>query len=141
MLFAWSNPDWRPILTGYLGLILQGGTVLAIGAFLSSLTKNQIIAGAATFTVCLLLWVLSWVSSYNERRLGAGGGILLDPDPLRAIFEGHRRYQRSDLLRIGDFPGPVPYSAVARFDAVEGIMAGDLMKARRTNMAHMSPFI
>jgi len=23
-------------------------------------------AGAATFSICLLLWVLSWVSSYNE---------------------------------------------------------------------------
>ena len=66
LLFAWSKPDWRPILTGYLGLILQGGTVLAIGTFLSSLTKNQIIAGASTFTACLLLWVLSWVSSYND---------------------------------------------------------------------------
>lgn len=66
VLFIWSKPDWRPILTGFLGLVLQGGTVLAIGAFLSSITKNQIIAGASTFTVCLLLWVLSWVSSYNE---------------------------------------------------------------------------
>jgi ABC-2 type transport system permease protein len=66
LLFAWGQPDWRPILTGYLGLILQGGTVLAIGTFISTTTKNQIIAGAATFSVCLLLWVLSWVSSYND---------------------------------------------------------------------------
>jgi ABC-2 type transport system permease protein len=66
LLFAWGQPDWRPVLTGYLGLILQGGTVLAIGAFISTTTKNQIIAGAATFSVCLLLWVLSWVSSYND---------------------------------------------------------------------------
>jgi ABC-2 type transport system permease protein len=66
LLFAWGIPDWRPILTGYLGLLLQGGTVLAIGIFISTLTKNQIIAGAATFSVCLLLWVLSWVSSYND---------------------------------------------------------------------------
>jgi len=66
LLFAWGRPDWRPILTGYLGLILQGGTVLAIGTFISTLTKNQIIAGAATFSICLLLWILSWVSSYNE---------------------------------------------------------------------------
>jgi ABC-2 type transport system permease protein len=65
LLFVWGHPDWRPILTGYLGLILQGGTVLAIGTFISTTTKNQIIAGAATFAVCLLLWVLSWVSSYN----------------------------------------------------------------------------
>jgi ABC-2 type transport system permease protein len=66
LLYAWGQPDWRPILTGYLGLILQGGTVLAIGVFISTLTRNQIIAGAATFAVCLLLWVLSWVSSYND---------------------------------------------------------------------------
>ncbi len=66
LLFAWGKPDWRPILTGFLGLLLQGGTVLAIGTFISTLTKNQIIAGAATFSICLLLWVLSWVSSYND---------------------------------------------------------------------------
>lgn len=66
MLWFWGRPDLRPILTGYLGLILQGGTILAIGTFISSTTKNQIIAGGATFAVCLLLWVLSWVTSYNE---------------------------------------------------------------------------
>ena len=27
---------------------------------------NFLIAGGATFAVCLLLWVLSWVSSYND---------------------------------------------------------------------------
>ena len=70
LLFAWSTPDWRPILTGYLGLILQGATVLAIGTFISTTTRNQIIAGGATFAVCLLLWVLSWVSSYSETVWG-----------------------------------------------------------------------
>src|ERR1700710_526919 len=40
LLFAFGQPDWRPILTGYLGLILQGGTILAIGAFISTTTKN-----------------------------------------------------------------------------------------------------
>jgi ABC-2 type transport system permease protein len=66
LLFIWGSPDWRPVVAGFLGLFLQGGCVLAIGAFISTTTKNQIIAGAATFSVCLLLWVLSWVSSYNE---------------------------------------------------------------------------
>src|SRR5665213_3118730 len=36
LLFAWGSPDWRPILTGYLGLILQGGTILALGTFIST---------------------------------------------------------------------------------------------------------
>jgi ABC-2 type transport system permease protein len=64
-LFKYGNPDWKPLVVGYLGLLLQAGALLAIGTFNSSLTKNQIIAGALTFGVCLLLWVLEWVSGYE----------------------------------------------------------------------------
>jgi ABC-2 type transport system permease protein len=64
-LFKYGHPDWKPLVIGYLGLLLQAGGLLAIGTFISTLTKNQIIAGAATFGVCLLLWVLDWVSSYE----------------------------------------------------------------------------
>jgi ABC-2 type transport system permease protein len=64
-LFRYGNPDWKPLAIGYLGLLLQAGGLLAIGTFISSLTRNQIIAGAATFAVCLLLWVLEWVSGYE----------------------------------------------------------------------------
>src|ERR1022692_105552 len=54
LLFAFGKPDWKPILIGYLGLILQGGTLLAIGTLISTFTKNQIVAGGATSFVCLL---------------------------------------------------------------------------------------
>src|SRR6202045_4555872 len=60
-VFKYGNPDWKPLAIGYLGLLLQAGALLAIGTFISTLTKNQIIAGGATFGVCLLLWVLEWV--------------------------------------------------------------------------------
>jgi len=65
-LFVYGKPDWKPILVGYLGLLLQGGALIAIGTFISTTTKNQIIAGGATFAVCLMLWVLDWVSSYEQ---------------------------------------------------------------------------
>jgi len=39
--------------------------MLAIGTFISSLTKNQIIAGAATFAVLILLWVFAWTDFSN----------------------------------------------------------------------------
>jgi ABC-2 type transport system permease protein len=65
-LFRYGHPDWKPLLVGYLGLLLQAGTLLALGTFISTLTKNQIIAGAATFGVCLLLWVLEWTSGYES---------------------------------------------------------------------------
>ena len=65
-LFRYGNPDWKPLAIGYLGLLLQAGGLIAIGTFISTLTRNQIIAGAVTFGVCLLLWVLGWVSQYEN---------------------------------------------------------------------------
>src|ERR1700683_33892 len=65
-LFAYGKPDWRPLAIGYLGLILQGGCLLAIGTFVSTCTKNQIVAGVAGFGICLLLWVMDWVSSFDS---------------------------------------------------------------------------
>jgi ABC-2 type transport system permease protein len=65
-LFRYGNPDWKPLAVGYLGLLLQAGTLLALGTFISTLTKNQIIAGAGTFGLCLLLWVLEWTSGYEQ---------------------------------------------------------------------------
>jgi ABC-2 type transport system permease protein len=65
-LFRYGNPDWKPLLVAYLGLLLQAGALLAIGTFISTLTRNQIIAGGATFGICLLLWVLEWVSDYES---------------------------------------------------------------------------
>ncbi len=65
VLFLYGEPDLKPILVGYLGLVLQGGALLAIGTFISTTTRNQIIAGTATFAACLMLWVLDWVSAYE----------------------------------------------------------------------------
>ncbi len=39
-----GNPDNGVILAGYLGLLLTGAAYLSIGLFISSITKNQIIA-------------------------------------------------------------------------------------------------
>lgn len=64
-LFRYGNPDWKPLAIGYLGLLLQAGGMLALGESISTLTRNQIIAGAATFGACLLLWVSGWVSGYD----------------------------------------------------------------------------
>lgn len=65
-LFKYGNPDWKPVAVGYLGMLLQAAAMLAIGTFISTLTKNQIIAGAATFGVCLLIFVLGWVGGYES---------------------------------------------------------------------------
>ncbi|MGH9798846.1 MAG: ABC transporter permease, partial [Blastocatellia bacterium] len=53
----YSDPPlpWRIVWSGYLGLFLLGAVLLAIGAFISSLTENQIIAGVVTFVLFLTL--------------------------------------------------------------------------------------
>jgi len=64
-LFIWGNPDWKPFMTGFLGVLLQGACILALGTFISTLTKNQIVAGAIGFGLALVLWILSWSTSFG----------------------------------------------------------------------------
>jgi ABC-2 type transport system permease protein len=64
--FFYGNPNWKPLLSGLLGLLLQGACLLALGAFISSLTKNQIVAGSVGFAAALLLWLLSWATAYGS---------------------------------------------------------------------------
>ena len=64
LLFLYGNPEWKPILTGYLGLLLMGGCFIALGLLISSLTRNQIVAGMITFAVFLMLWVINWIGSF-----------------------------------------------------------------------------
>ena len=75
-LFAYGRPDWRPMMVGYLGLLLQGGCLLAIGTYISSCTRNQIVAAVATFSVLLMLWVIDWVSSLQDSALAKATGYL-----------------------------------------------------------------
>ena len=65
-LFAYGNPEWRPVATGYLGLLLMGGCFLSLGLFVSSLTRNQIIAGMVTFAVFLMFWVINWIATFMD---------------------------------------------------------------------------
>jgi len=65
ILFRFGNPDWRPIAAGYLGLLLLGGSFISVGLLMSSLTKNQIVAGMVTFGLVLLLWIVDWIGSFS----------------------------------------------------------------------------
>ena len=53
-----GTPDWGPILTGYLGLILLTSAMMAIGTLTSAVTENQIVAAVLGFGILLLLWLI-----------------------------------------------------------------------------------
>ena len=65
LLFVYGHPEWKPIVTTYIGLLLFGGCFVSLGLFISSLTKNQIVAGMVTFAVFLLLWIITWIGSFS----------------------------------------------------------------------------
>ena len=66
VLYMYGRPEWKPILTSYVGLLLFGGSFVALGLFVSSLSKNQIVAGAVTFALSLTLWIITWLNFGNS---------------------------------------------------------------------------
>jgi ABC-2 type transport system permease protein len=64
LLFLYGDPEWKPVLTAYLGILLMGGCFISVGLLISSMTRNQIVAGTITFAVFLVLWVINWIGSF-----------------------------------------------------------------------------
>jgi ABC-2 type transport system permease protein len=64
ILFVYGRPEWKPIVTAYIGLFLMGGCFISVGLLISSLTRNQVVAGIATFSVFLILWIITWIGSF-----------------------------------------------------------------------------
>ena len=58
--YATVNPDWQPVLSGSVGLFLLGSCFIAMGLFVSTLTRNQIVAGILSFCLFLGVWTLGW---------------------------------------------------------------------------------
>lgn len=52
----YGNPDVLSILSGYVGIWLEGAFFIAIGLLTSSWTKNQIIAAMASYFILFLLY-------------------------------------------------------------------------------------
>ncbi|MBI1845442.1 MAG: ABC transporter permease subunit [Candidatus Rokubacteria bacterium] len=62
IVLYFARLEWGPLATGYLGLLLLGGTFLAVGILASSVTENQIIASITAFGILLALWIMGWAA-------------------------------------------------------------------------------
>jgi len=62
MLFLHGAPEWGPIASGYLGLLLIGAAFIAAALFISSLATSAIPAAAATFAIALALVASTWLA-------------------------------------------------------------------------------
>ena len=64
-------PPWKVLVCAYLGALLLGSVLLALGSLFSSLTESQIIAAVLTFGVFLILWVIDFGSRNTSSGIGA----------------------------------------------------------------------
>jgi ABC-2 type transport system permease protein len=64
-----GSPDWGPIAGAYLGALLMGGVFLGLGAYVSSLSTNQIVAFIVSVSLSFLLVLIG----YHFVRTAAAG--------------------------------------------------------------------
>src|SRR5436190_6274266 len=70
MLYLYSTPASGPILTAYLGLLLYGLSIVAIGLFISTLTENQLIAAVVSFGTIMVLWLVDVLANNADSTTG-----------------------------------------------------------------------
>jgi len=56
VLAIYGEPDWGPIYSGYLGVLMLGAALVAIGLVISALTANQIVAAVVSLGLFGILW-------------------------------------------------------------------------------------
>jgi ABC-2 type transport system permease protein len=72
ILFLFGDPEWKPLLTGYLGVFLFGSSLISLGLAFSNLTRNQIVAAIASLVAFLFLAFFQSGESWG----GAAGGFI-----------------------------------------------------------------
>lgn len=72
VLSLYGTLSFRTILVTYIGFLLLGASLLAIGMFISSLTESQPLAAGGTFLVLLLNFFSGSLASY----VSVGNGLL-----------------------------------------------------------------
>jgi ABC-2 type transport system permease protein len=70
LLVVFGEPEVKPILTGYLGLVLMGAAFISLGIFTSSLTENQIVAASVSFGMLFFFWFISYSVTLVSGGLG-----------------------------------------------------------------------
>jgi len=58
VLGLYGEPDWGPIYSGYLGLLLLSSALVSLGLAISALTSNQIVAAVVSLGVFGILWAI-----------------------------------------------------------------------------------
>ncbi|MGE4286083.1 MAG: ABC transporter permease [Phycisphaerae bacterium] len=95
-----GNPDGGLIAAGYIGALLMAGGFLAIGAFFSTLCKNQVISFILAVVVCSVFvfsgmpTTMNYLSSFLPEGLVNGFAAL--------SFQDHFDSMQKGIIRLSD---------------------------------------
>lgn len=112
ILNLFGKPDLGPIVSSYLGLLLLGGSFLAIGVLTSSLTQNQVVAYIVGVVVLLLMWIADAVGHIF------GSGAVADAFSYLAITRHYEDFLRG-VVDTTNIVYPLSVIAVALFLATQ----------------------
>jgi ABC-2 type transport system permease protein len=108
--------SWGHVFAGYLGCLLLGSAVLAIGTLGSALTRSQILAVIVTALMVAAMYVMWWVGRVSER-------------PLSLVFENLALWQmhfppfQSGIIHLRDVVYYLAITYVALFAATRVLEA------------------
>ena len=111
LMLLGGNPDWGPIWSGYIGLLLLGMSFLAVGLFASSLTSNQMVSAVIAFVILLILFVISQVAG----SVSSGVGDFLSKFSLTDHFNSFPR----GIIDLKDVIFYLTFTAVVLFFTVQ----------------------
>jgi ABC-2 type transport system permease protein len=63
LLAIYGQPDWGPIYSGYLGVLLLAAALVSIGLMISALTANQIVAAVVSLGLFGILWAIDTLAA------------------------------------------------------------------------------
>jgi len=118
-LALYGQPDWGPIIGGYLGILAFGAMFLALGMAVSAACTNQVVAALLTWALLVLLWFIDYPAALD-----------LVPMLSAALLHLSLSAQHVDLIR-----GVLPGSALVYFGSVvllSLLCATQLLRLRRT---------
>ena len=108
VLAIYGDPDWGPIFSGYLGLVLLAAALVGVGLLTSALTNNQIIAALLSLSIFLLLWIIDEYGHLLPDPFDFAARQHVALGAFQAVRDRIDVFDRCRLLSERDHAQPVP---------------------------------
>lgn len=109
MLRIYGKPDYGPIFSGYLGILLVGALFVAVGLFCSSLTKSQVVAAVIASAILFAITIVPWWLS-TKATLGNFWRTVAD----QSVFRRYTDFSKG-VIDLGNLVFFVAVTAVFLF--------------------------